>query len=287
MQCSHMQIGITKRGTTYEYPCGQCMPCRIRKRDAWSLRIQLEAMDHPHSIFSTLTYDREHYPEDGNLNKRELQLFFKRLRKAGLQFRYFACGEYGTRTNRAHYHAVFFGLTLDHEEVICENWKNGFVAISDLTPGRATYVAKYTTKAIVSQESLPDGRVPEFALMSRRPGLGSTIYNAVQRRLQQKGIASHLCHINEDTVNSMMTNVIFNGSLRLGGRILPLDRYGKEKIIKTEGFDNDLYLQTLAESNFAQGGSVFDEVLKRADATLSGHTRAQVAFRKQKNREVL
>jgi hypothetical protein len=43
--------------------------------------------------------------------KRDLQLFFKRLRKAypDVKLRYFACGKYGEQFARPHYHVILFG----------------------------------------------------------------------------------------------------------------------------------------------------------------------------------
>ena len=40
-------------------PCGQCIGCRIRLREDWTTRIELEARDYPKEQvwFITLTYD--------------------------------------------------------------------------------------------------------------------------------------------------------------------------------------------------------------------------------------
>ena len=45
-------------------PCGQCIGCRIRQREDWTTRIELEARDYPREEvwFITLTYDDEHVP---------------------------------------------------------------------------------------------------------------------------------------------------------------------------------------------------------------------------------
>lgn len=289
MQCPHEQVKTSKNGYQYTHPCGQCMACRIRRRQEWAMRIQSEALYHASSLFVTLTYTPENYPSNGSLDKTHLQKFFKRLRKSlSYPIRYFACGEYGERTQRAHYHAVIFGMPLEDEKCVLEAWNLGYVLCSELTPARAEYVAKYTTKGLLSQSNSQDGRVKEFALMSRRPGLGSRLCNDVVQRLQSKNIAISSFHIPEDTANSMMMTPIFGGSVRFGGRLLPVDRYMKDKIRKTEGFDEVLYTKTLEEKLLnSQGGSVFQEVLRRADAKLSGHMKAQLAYRKQRSREVL
>ena len=62
-------------------PCGQCIACRLNYGKLWSIRMMEELKKHDKACFATLTYDEEHVPEDGQLSKRELQLFWKRLRK--------------------------------------------------------------------------------------------------------------------------------------------------------------------------------------------------------------
>ena len=65
---------------------------------------------HPHNAYITLTYNDDHLPANGSLQPRDLQLFWKRLRKARTPgIRYYACGEYGDQTARPHYHAIIFG----------------------------------------------------------------------------------------------------------------------------------------------------------------------------------
>ena len=110
-----------------EIPCGKCIGCRLEYSKQWANRCLLENQYHESSYFITLTYDEEHVPrtyypdpETGEafpaltLRKRDFQLFMKRLRKqTGQELRYFAAGEYGSKTMRPHYHAIIFGLKLD------------------------------------------------------------------------------------------------------------------------------------------------------------------------------
>lgn len=53
-------------------------------------------------------------------------------------------------------------------------WTKGFSTIGELTFESAAYVARYVTKKIKGKnvEDYYQGREPEFALMSRRPGIG-------------------------------------------------------------------------------------------------------------------
>lgn len=109
-------------------PCGQCIGCRLEYSRQWANRCMLELQYHDSAYFITLTYNDLHvpthwYPDPDtgeafpslSLLKRDLQLFFKRLRKAHSDdhIRYYAAGEYGSTTLRPHYHAIVFGLHLD------------------------------------------------------------------------------------------------------------------------------------------------------------------------------
>lgn len=120
--------------------------------------------------------------------KADLQNFWKRLRLVA-PVRYFACGEYGEELGRPHYHALAFGLQLpdmtsrqrlDGEVVfssptIQSIWGNGNVQIDPFSPSAAQYVANYVRKRVhVDAQSHYSGKLPEFQVMSRRPGIGSS-----------------------------------------------------------------------------------------------------------------
>ena len=111
-------------------PCNHCIGCRLDYSRRWADRMMLELDHSKKAIFVTLTYNNRHIPftevdYDGQLSefgaftldKRDLQLFFKRLRKrfSDKEIRYYAAGEYGSteRGERPHYHAIIFGLGLE------------------------------------------------------------------------------------------------------------------------------------------------------------------------------
>lgn len=113
---------------SFPVPCGHCIGCRLEYSRQWANRCMLEAQYHERSCFVTLTYDDWHVPKrfygnvaDGtalpcySLDKRDLQLFFKRLRKRfpDCRIRYFGCGEYGVNTLRPHYHIILFGIDFE------------------------------------------------------------------------------------------------------------------------------------------------------------------------------
>lgn len=126
--------------------------------------------------------------------KRDLQLFMKRLRKSQPQkVRFYACGEYGETTLRPHYHVILFNCcfsdcrehsknsrdeTLYTSPTLAELWPQGHSLIGAVTFESAAYVARYCVKKVngPAGELHYDGRSPEFALMSRRPGIGSGYY---------------------------------------------------------------------------------------------------------------
>lgn len=181
--------------------CGQCTACRFDRATSWTVRILHEAQTTRHELglpssFITLTYDDDHLPAGGTLVVKHWQDFAKRVRRAHGPFRFYACGEYGGRFGRAHYHAIVFGLDWSHDRVLhkrgkfgdlyrseslAERWGKGFASVGSVTQQSAAYVAGYCMKKITgaAAKEYYGGRKPEFALMSRggrggRGGLGSS-----------------------------------------------------------------------------------------------------------------
>lgn len=168
-------------------PCGKCVGCVQDRASEWALRCEHEARVHLHNWFITLTYSDEHVPPGGTLVKADLQNFWKRLRVEYDDVRYFACGEYGEQFERPHYHALVFGWLprdlvsrpsihggeLRHRSKDLERiWGLGRVDLAAFSPAAAQYVCNYVRKKSSSQAHYL-GRLPEFQVMSRRPGIGS------------------------------------------------------------------------------------------------------------------
>lgn len=163
--------------------CGQCIGCRLEYSRQWANRITLEAKKYKpdECWFLTLTYDDEHVPightvnqktgeikQSLTLNKEDLTLFIKRLRKQykyhynhdGIRF--YAAGEYGETTRRPHYHICIFNMPIHTELIrIKENelgqriwtnkeiekiWGKGFIAIAHQSWETAAYTARYMLK---------------------------------------------------------------------------------------------------------------------------------------------
>lgn len=165
-------------------PCGQCIACRLNRASDWAVRIMHEKKMVGSACFITLTYDQEHVPwvsdKHATLVKRDVQLFLKRLRKElePAKIRYYLCGEYGEQYGRPHYHIIVFGLSKDNaERIVPLVWRFGLVHIGDVTFDSAAYVARYCTKLLTGKKKewySERNILPEFSLMSRRPGIGAT-----------------------------------------------------------------------------------------------------------------
>lgn len=123
--------------TRLNIPCRSCIGCNQASAREWSVRGYHEAKSHnhdvtdpitritdeiPNSCVVTLTYNPDHLPEDGLLDKKALRGFLQRLRNLRIaehkkrtpntpykNIRFFGCGEYGGKTSRPHFHIVLHG----------------------------------------------------------------------------------------------------------------------------------------------------------------------------------
>ena len=249
-----LEKGIVRKDTV---PCGTCTGCRTRLRLDWTLRGVHELQMHDEkALFLTLTYSDEYLPEDLSIRKEEMQKFMKRVRKKH-KFSYYACGEYGDKTNRPHYHAIIYGLELDDLEEFGRNpvtgdiyyrsaymekkWPFGYVIIGGVTFQSIAYVAKYVNKKITGNmaeehykrrivdehtgEVLEEWQVePEFQLASRNPALGL--------RWFQK----------------YTSDCFPKDSISYDGKQFPVPDYYLRKL---EELDNELYIKVKIEREYA------------------------------------
>nr|WAE43796.1 MAG: replication initiator protein [Microviridae sp.] len=162
-----------------------------------------EARMHKESTFITLTYNNENIPTNGSLSKLTLQKFLRALRKRlkrGIS--YLACGEYGEKLSRPHYHAIIFGWNPKNQKIkrrdkelgdlytseeLESTWTKGYSTCGAVTKESAGYVARYTCKKITgdgdgkksvcpcghkSAKEHYAGKQPEFQLQSTKPAIG-------------------------------------------------------------------------------------------------------------------
>lgn len=162
-----------KKETPDLIPCGKCSECIARKISAWSVRLTSQERQCNSALFLTLTYSTDHVPISPNgfmtLNKRDVQLFFKSLRKAQYgnkksDIKYYAAGEYGGRTNRPHWHIILFNARI---ELLQPAWDKGQIHYGTVTPASIGYSLKYISKPKRFPKHANDDRLRECALMSK------------------------------------------------------------------------------------------------------------------------
>lgn len=206
-----------------QIPCGQCIGCRLDYARQWSARCMLEASYYDWNWFLTLTYDDLHlaektamfpcrqkvkgefqtvmkevaplYPEDLTLFLKRLRMHFKR--KHGCDnIRFFACGEYGDKSGRPHFHIILFNCPifdlkesvrmrgkntpLFESQEISDIWNKGLVAIGQCNYQTCNYVSRYIMKKHKGKSKdfyEKNGLTPEFVRMSRKPGIGKRYYD--------------------------------------------------------------------------------------------------------------
>lgn len=183
----------------------------------WMGRITKETSLYANNCFLTLTYNEEHLPIKEVINKETGELitghplvkehitkFIKSLRRQykyhhnheGIRF--YACGEYGGKTGRPHYHLALFNIDTtvwgdlkflrnNHQgdalwtsPKIEKIWGKGFIVIGDLTPQSAGYIARYMLKKQKGKEKKwfyeSRGIKSEYTTMSNKPGISRLWY---------------------------------------------------------------------------------------------------------------
>lgn len=147
------------------------------------------------------------------LKKKDLQDFFKRLRKASekiqssVPIKYYACGEYGSKTKRPHYHIILFNAKV---ELIQTTWQKGEVHYGDVSGASIGYTLKYMSKPSKIPMHRNDDRQPEFSLMSK--GLGENYLTNNMQNWHKK-----------DLENRMYVNLT-------DGKKIAMPRYYKDKL---------------------------------------------------------
>lgn len=198
------------RGFDIQVPCGKCLGCKFDYSRMWATRSVHEAYMHDYyrdCSFITLTFNDKMLASSNlgySLDKTGFRSWIKRFRKAvyekyGKTIRYMACGEYGTRHSRPHYHMIIYGFNFPDKYVwkynkirgkdviyyrspfLEEIWtpaysdeSYGFSVIGLVNFETSAYVARYVTKKLYGPvaEKIYKDKEPEFLLTSRNPGLG-------------------------------------------------------------------------------------------------------------------
>lgn len=218
-------------------PCGKCLHCLMMRARDWSFRCQCELETMGSALFLTLTYNDKFLPKvDGipSLQRRDLQLFMKSLRKAlhGRRISYFGCGEYGSHGLRPHYHLVIFGLGLDDLEIWSRSakgsvlyrsptvekfWQHGFSSVGACNSHSIDYVTRYSLKKCT--QDFGDFPVRPFTACSKRPAIGLEWFNLHSKDLVKFDSDGKVCD----------ASVFFRGNK------IPLPRY----FLKRYGLSDD------------------------------------------------
>lgn len=215
----------------------------MRRIQSWAFRLKKEEERSISSFFITLTYDNKHIPITENkfmtLEKTDLQKFFKRLRKRSKdKIKYFACGEYGGKTHRPHYHAIIFNARWEDIEMAwsLEGEQIGMVYYGSVERASIGYVLKYMVKNSNEKKHARDDRKPQFQVMSK--GIGSNYLTKSMIRWHKDDMYQRYC-TKEGKYNT------------------PLSRYYKDKIYTDEEkflignyFKNvDIFVENLTKEN--------------------------------------
>jgi len=190
-----------------EVSCRQCDQCAATYKNTWVARCMAELQTNPHALAFTLTYaDIDGKPPLGALvyRYRDVQLMWKRLRKAGVKqygddfvVRYIVVGEKGSRYGRCHYHGVMFlnyplktlgkfsgvkseGFAIKRR-LDWSIWGNGYVEFQPATRKGMSYALKYILKSrMTAAKSKGHGRegktewlASSYMWCSKKPAIGA------------------------------------------------------------------------------------------------------------------
>lgn len=225
--------------------CGKCPQCKIKRVNHWVFRLMEEDKISSSSYFVTLTYktgNLEITPngfktlstkeiktefEDGKWRKKvikedDLTKFFKRLRKKGEKFKYYAAGEYGSQRKRPHYHIIIFNIRNTNN--IIDAWSTynrrtntyhpiGNVDIGNVCSSSIAYTVKYIDKDKKVPTHKRDDRRREYSVMSN--GLGKSFLTRQMR--------------------NYFTEDLSRNTVKIGKRVMTLPRYYRNKLFENDG----------------------------------------------------
>lgn len=109
-------------------------------------------------------------------------------KNCGNHFKRCRCGNYVEGIGRPHHHVCLFGVDFNDKKLsekttnmnyplyesgtLDRLWSKGIAVIGELNSKTAAYTASYITKRMGVEEDIYDGKMREYATMSRRPGIG-------------------------------------------------------------------------------------------------------------------
>ncbi|AXL15616.1 replication initiator protein [Microviridae sp.] len=188
-------LPTTKKGIRPLVPCGQCLHCRLDRRDKWVTRCLLESQSSIIGQFWTLTFSDEGLSTLAQQGARKLYTNFsaalkmrEKRAKNPLQPRSFGVLEHGEILGRPHLHLLIWNHTqsllqstpvqegLPRPRFTTELWPHGHVDSMPLNPKSCRYVCKYICKFETNPEEVP------ISFHCRKPALG---YNGLELLVRQ------------------------------------------------------------------------------------------------------
>lgn len=174
----HVKAGGFDRSiaATIKAPCRKCAKCLQFRQMKWRERALVECHHAPRTWFITLTFSPVHLAgvliearssalkDVDAAAYKHVQRYLKRLRKIA-KIRFLAVYERGEQTGRSHYHLLVHEVNrpIPKRELESRWISHVHARLVDLaTPGAASYITKYTTKAadIRPRASARYGRPP-------------------------------------------------------------------------------------------------------------------------------
>lgn len=172
-------------------PCGKCIACLQKKRADWTFRIRSELQHADSAYFVTLTLNDENLKKKNGiptLQKSQLQDYFKRLRHEAPKLKYYAVGEYGTKNNRPHYHAIIFNAPVHslHSKWAVNGSNMGRTQTDPVNTATIHYVTGYIMSKYgtidkstgIAVDTYPPEILKPFALMSKGLGKSYAVENS-------------------------------------------------------------------------------------------------------------
>lgn len=238
-----------KKNQSFPIPCGKCPECIKKRTSQWSFRLIKEAEASSSAFFLTLTYNTETCPLSTRgyptLDPKHVTNFLKRLRKLHIQkLKYYYVGEYGSKTQRPHYHMLIFNAEVQHIE---STWNYGAVHYGTVEGASIGYTLKYMCKGLTDLQKWKK-RYPQFSRMSKGLGISYLTADIMYYHTDRNYLLERVCMKHHDKKISM-------------------PRFYKDRIYDPS---HKYYIQQQAEQR------AFNEYRKRynsiADGTLNLHS---------------
>lgn len=138
--------------------CGKCVDCYTTRANSWAYRCYSHYLQSDNAYFLTLTLDDENITEapcKDSIQKfhKKLRSYFKYHYNYNLKLKYFLVSEYGYKTERLHYHAIYYNLPYSPEtpyiqisNELARIWGKGLCYVKPFAFEQIYYCIKYLHK---------------------------------------------------------------------------------------------------------------------------------------------